>query len=151
MKTVVHKRIALLLTMIFAFSLFVPAGAASTSSVPTDVFFAPRASDYLSDYDGSVRALGDGIVEVVFEVFGTRKLSSIGAKKIIVYRLASGSWMPVKTYSNVTNPELSTTNKMGFEGYIDHQGIVGEIYKAEITIFGESDSRTFTTNAVRAT
>ena len=65
MKTVGHKRIALLLTMIFAFSLFIPAGAASTSSVPADVLFAPRASDYLSDYGGSISALGDGVVEVV--------------------------------------------------------------------------------------
>ena len=146
MKKIASKGIALLLTMVFSLSLFVPASAFDFGSI-----IAPRASDYLSEYDGGIDALGDGVIRISFEVFGTRKLSSIGASKIVVKRFASGSWMPVKTYSNVTNPELSTTNRIAYESYIDHQGIAGSSYIAEITIFGESDSRTFTTNAVRAT
>ena len=146
MKKTASKGIALLLTMIFALSLFVPASAFDFGSI-----IAPRASDYLDDYDGGIKALGDGVIRISFEVFGTRKLSSIGASKIVVKRFASGSWMPVKTYSNVTNPELSTTNRIAYESYIDHQGIAGSSYIAEITIFGESDSRTFSTSVVRAT
>lgn len=141
MRKFFSRGLSLFVVLIFAFSLCVPAAAES----PT-----PYASDYLNQYDGIVTREGGGTIKISFSVVGTGIIDEIGASQIVVQKQVNGVWISVKTYNNTRNPELSTTNNYSYANYVLYDGEVGVNYRAEITIFGNTDYRTIMTSPQRA-
>ena len=113
--------------------------------IPSAAVHMPLASDYLSSYDGIVTSEGNGTIKVSFTVVGTRVLDEIGASKIVIEKKAGTYWIPVKTYTLSDYPKLATTNDYSYGSYVLYDGEVGTYYRAEITVFGGPDSRTFLT------
>ena len=141
MKKVCSKGLSLFVVLVFALSLCVPAAAAAPM---------PYASDYLSKYDGIVTREGGGTIKISFSVVGTRVIDAIGASQIVVQKQVNGVWISVKTYNNTRNPELSTTNNYIYANYVLYDGEAGVNYRAEITVFGNTDYRTIMTSPQRA-
>lgn len=110
----------------------------------------PMASDYLSSYDGTVTSEGNGKIKVSFTVIGTGILDEIGASKIVIEKKTGTYWIPVKTYTLSNYPELATYNDYSYGSYVLYNGEEGKYYRAEITVFGGPDSRTFYTTQRRA-
>lgn len=141
MKKVFSKSMSLFLIFLFTFSLCIPASA----SVPV-----LRSSKYLSSYDGVVTREGGGTIKISFTVIGTRVIDEIGASQIVVQKQVRGAWISVKTFNNTRNPELSTTNNYAYANYVLYDGEAGVNYRAEITVFGNTDYRIITTSSQRA-
>ena len=141
MKKIFSGGVSLLLVLSFLFSLCIPAMAKEMSI---------QSSQYLSKYDGVVTAEGGGTIKISFLVIGTRVIDEIGASQIVVEKQSGNYWIPVKTYNNTKNPELSTTNDYSYANYVLYNGVAGTVYRAEITVFGNTDYRTITTSSQRA-
>lgn len=141
MRKFFSRGLCLLVVLMFAFSLCVPAAAGSP---------IPYASDYLSQYDGIVTREGGGTIKISFSVVGTGIIDEIGASQIVVQKQVNGVWISVKTYNNTRNPELSTANDYSYANYVLYDGEPGANYRAEITIFGNTDYRTIMTSPQRA-
>lgn len=140
MKKFFSRGLSLFVVLIFALNLCVPASATPI----------PYASDYLNQYDGTVAAEGGGTIKISFMVVGTRVIDAIGVSQIVVEKQSGQYWIPVKTYNNSKNPELSTTNDYSYANYVLYDGEVGAYYRAEITFFGNTDYRTIVTSSQRA-
>ena len=141
MRKLYSKGISLLLVLAFLLSICVPASATMIST---------RASNYLNKYDGVVTREGGGTIKISFTVIGTRVIDEIGASQIVVQKQVRGAWISVKTFNNTRNPELSTTNNYAYANYVLYDGEAGVYYRAEITVFGNTDYRTITTSSQRA-
>ena len=109
-----------------------------------------RASNYLNKYDGVVTREGGRTIKISFTVIGTRVIDEIGVSQIVVEKQDGNYWVPVKTYNNTKNPELSTTNDYSYANYVLYNGEAGAVYRAEITVFRNTDYRTITTSSQRA-
>lgn len=73
----------------------VPMGAWATTQETVE----PRASAYLAAYTAYICAMGDGVLEIWFDVTGTRTLADIGVLKIYLYESRDNeNWYWVKTY-----------------------------------------------------
>lgn len=140
MKKVFSKGLSLFLILTLALSMCISTAAAST----------PYASDFLNQYDGIVTSEGNGTIKISFSVVGTGIISKIGVSKIVVEKQDGQYWIPVKTYNNTKNPELSTTNDYSYANYVLYDGEAGANYRAEITFFGNTDYRTIVTSPQRA-
>lgn len=139
MKKFLSRSFAIFLLLALCCSLCVSASATVYSS------------DYLNRYSGSVSAQGNGIIKISFSVAGMQKLAELGASEIVVQKKVGSSWIEVETYTKDDYPELSTTNAAMYSNYVLYEGVAGTEYRAEITIFGNTDYRTFTTTSKRAT
>lgn len=139
MKKFVSRSFAAFLLLVLCCSLCVSASATVYSS------------DYLNKYSGSVSPQGNGTIKISFSVVGMRKLDELGASEIVVEKKVGNSWIEAETYTNSDYPELSTTNALLYSNYVLYEGVAGTEYRAEITVFGNTDYRTFTTTSKRAT
>jgi hypothetical protein len=106
-----------------------------------------RASEQLTSYSMNAKATGNGKIAISFSVDGTGKMTRIGAKKIIVYQQIGGTWALANSL-NQDDAGMISTNSYYHGNTIYYNGISGEKYRIEITIFAEdasgSDSRTQT-------
>lgn len=139
MKKFLSRSVAVFLLLVFSCSLCVSASASVYSS------------DYLLVYDGAISAQGGGVMKISYTVMGTGILKELGVNKIVVEKKVGNSWIEAKTYTNDDYPELSTTNDNVCKGHILYNGVAGTEYRAEVTVFGNTDYRTFTTTSKRAT
>lgn len=87
MKKFAIRSCSLIMALVLAIGLCISASATE---------FAPYASDYLSKYQGTVTAQGNGVVKISFLVIGTERIDEIGASKIVVQEKDGNSWIPVK-------------------------------------------------------
>lgn len=139
MKKFLSRSLAVFLLFVFSCSLCIPASASI------------YASEYLNRYSGSITAQGDGEIKISFSVVAMKKLDELGASEIVVEKKSGNSWTELETYTSSDYPELSTTNALYYSNYVFYQGVPGTEYRAKITVFGNTDSRTFTTTSKRAT
>lgn len=139
MKKFLSRSIAVFLLVFFSCSLCVSASASVYSS------------EYLNRYSGSVTTQGNGTIKISFSVVGMKKLDELGASEIVVERKAGNSWIEAETYTVSDYPELSTTKAAMYSNYVLYEGVAGTEYRAKITVFGNTDYRTFTTASKRAT
>ncbi len=139
MKKIISRSLALVLIFIFTCSLSVAASASL------------YASQYLNKYDAFITAKGGGEIKISFTVAGVKVLDELGASKIVLEKKVGSSWTEVKTYTKSDYPELSTTNAALYSDYVMYNGVAGTEYRAKVTIFGNTDYRTFTTESKRAT
>lgn len=139
MKKIISRSVALILVLIFSCSFSVAASASVYSS------------KYLNKYDGFITAMGNGEIKISFSVAALNRLDELGASEIVVEKKVGNSWIEVETYTSSDDPELSTTNAFFYSNYVLYRGVAGTEYRAKVTVFGNTDYRTFTTASKRAT
>ena len=106
----------------------------------------PKASLYLSSYNVGIAAIGNGKVEIAFDVIATDYMDKIGAMSIYVYEAPDGiSWEHVKTYYCETYTNMTAVNRMNYLSTVTYSGTAGKYYKAYVTIWagknGGGDTR----------
>ena len=71
----------------------------------------PRASAYLTGYTAYVCAMGNGNLEIWFEVLGTRTQEYLGVLSIYLYESTDNvNWYWVRTYRNNEYEQMLLTN-----------------------------------------
>lgn len=116
----------------------------------------PMASAYLAGYTAYVCAMGNGELEIWFEVTGTGTQEYLGVMSIYLYESTDNvNWYWVETFSHVDHEQMLLTNAWEAVDYVEYQGVVGRYYKAYVGIWGgpddTGDARYIWTSSERAT
>lgn len=130
--TILLKMVACILVM----ALMAPVSV--SAAVPETVM--PRASDYLMGYTAYVCAMGDGDLEIWFEVAGTATQEYLGVTTIFLYESTDNvNWYRVKTFRHENYTQMLLTNAWEVIDCVPYQGIAGRYYKAYVGIWGGPD------------
>lgn len=110
-----------------------------------------RASDYLLGYGVSIEAVGDGLMEVFYEVDGKGMMSQIGALTIYIEQKIDGAWVSYDTLLAARNPDFLVDDDLGHAGLTYFDGTPGVEYRVTLEAFamgydGGSDTGTVTSN-----
>lgn len=117
---------------ILAISLFAPIGAHAA----TGEAISPYASAYLASYTAYICAMGDGDLEIWFEVLGTGTWADIGVLTISLYESTDNStfnW--VKAYRFTNYPQMLVHDDYFCMDYVSYEGVPGRYYKAYVQIW----------------
>ena len=113
-------------------SLCVPVGA--QAAMPETA--QPRASDYLWDYTAYICAVGNGDLEIWWEVTGTGTWADIGVLSISLYESTDNSnFYCVDSYSFTDYRNMLWHNDYMSMDYVDYDGVPGRYYKAYVHIW----------------
>ena len=121
-----------LIAVLLSVSLCAPIGA--QAAVPETV--QPMASAYLAAYSAYICAMGNGDLEIWFEVLGTRTWADIGVLYIFLYESTDNSnfyW--VKTFHFTDYPNMLWHNESICMDHVDYEGVPGRYYKAYVQIW----------------
>lgn len=121
-----------LIAMVLVVSLCAPIGI--QAATPETV--APMASDYLMAYTAYICAMGDGNLEIWFEVTGTRTWADIGVLTVFLYESTDNSnfyW--VKSFRFTDYPNMLWHDNYICMDHVDYEGVPGRYYKAYIEIW----------------
>lgn len=140
------------IAIVLAMALMMPIGATAAEQEAV----TPRASYYLSAYTAYVCAMGNGDLEIWFEVTGTGTQEYLGVLSIYLYESTDNvNWYWVKTYRNNEYEQMLLTNAWQNIDYVPYEGVAGRYYKAYVGIWGGpdpgGDSRYIWTPVERAT
>ena len=141
-----------LIAIALVISLCAPIGA--QAAMPETV--QPMASAYLVDYTAYICAMGNGDLEIWWEVTGTRTLADIGVLRVYLYESTDNSnfyW--VDTYHFSDYPNMLWHDTYICVDHVDYEGVPGYYYKAYICIWAgpedTGDSRYIWTPVERCT
>lgn len=121
-----------LIAIILIVSLCAPVG--TQAAMPETV--EPMASDYLADYTAYICAMGDGNLEIWFEVCGTGTWADIGVLTVFLYESTDNSnfyW--VKSFRFTDYPNMLWHDNYICMDHVDYDGVPGRYYKAYIEIW----------------
>jgi hypothetical protein len=121
-----------LLTIILVVSLCAPIGA--QAAVPETV--QPLASAYLTDYTAYIIAMGDGNLEIWWEVTGTGTWADIGVLTVSLYESTDNSnfyWVEAFDFADYTNMLWHDTYIC--MDRVDYEGVPGRYYKAYVHVW----------------
>ena len=121
-----------LIAIVLVISLCAPIGA--QAAMPETV--QPMASAYLADYRAYICAMGDGDLEIWWEVTGTRTWADIGVLSISLYELTDNSnfyW--VKAFSFTNHPNMLWHDDYICIDHVDYEGVPGRYYKAYVHVW----------------
>lgn len=121
-----------LLTIILIVSLCAPIGA--QAAAPETV--QPMASAYLADYRAYICAMGDGNLEIWWEVTGTDYWADIGVLTVSLYESTDNSnfyW--VETFLFTDYPNMLWHNDYVCVDHVEYEGVPGRYYKAYVHIW----------------
>ena len=141
------------ISIVLAMALMMPVGV--TAAEPETL--TPRASYYLAAYTAYVCAMGNGELEIWFEVTGTDYQEYLGVMSVFLYESTDNvNWYWVKTFLHEDNPQMLLTNTYCVMDYVEYdEAIPGRYYKAYVGIWGGpdpgGDSRYIWTSSERAT
>lgn len=138
LKTILVKCIILCLV----FSFVVP----STANAATVEPIMPMASYYLDSYNTYICDMGNGRIEIWFDVMGIGDMDEIGVLSILLFESSDNiNWTRVKTYSHENYPSMLAYDDWSHVSYVSYQGIAGKYYKAYVCIWagknGSGDTR----------
>lgn len=144
-----NKRIskgALLFLVLFFAAIF---------SFPTLASAGAKASDYLERYSAAINAMGDGNLEIWFEVYGTGIMDEIGVTAIALQESTNGTnWSTVKVFKHSKYSQMLASNKTIHKSYVEYAGETDYYYRAVVTAWasknGNGDSREITTKKTQA-
>lgn len=141
---------AVVIILVIALMMPVSANAAMPETV------MPLASAYLACYTAYVCAMGNGELEIWFEVTGTRTQEYLGVTTIFLYESTDNvNWYWVDTFRHDENAQMLLTNAWEVIDYVPYEGVAGRYYKAYVGIWGGpdpgGDSRYIWTSSERAT
>ena len=138
LKSVFIRLVALVLILSFAIPCFAPEVAASDPQ--------PYASNYLTAYNTYICDVGNGNIQIWYEVLGKSIMDEIGVLSIILYEVNSdGSLTRVKTFLHENNSSMLITDDNYHCSYVSYQGSSSKTYKAYVCIWagknGSGDTR----------
>lgn len=85
--------------------------------------------------------MGEGDIQIWFDVTGTTTMDEIGAHKIELKEKDGSSWETIATY-NYTDAEHShilSSKKSIYADYVEYSGTVGNEYYATVTVWAGKD------------
>ena len=121
-----------LIVMLLAVSLLasLPVQAAAAEATPR------KASDYLMEYTAYICAMGNGNLEIWFEVTGTDYWADIGVLTIYLYESTDQqNWARVDTFHYVDYPGMLAHDDYFCMSHVDYDGVPGRYYKAYVCIW----------------
>ena len=125
-----------LISTILAVILFTPIHV--QAAVPDTV--SPMASSYLSSYTAYICAMGNGELQIWYEVCGTRTQEYLGALIIQLYESTDNeNFYWVETYRHNAYPNMLAQNTFFHMDYVSYEGVPGRYYKAYVGIWGGPD------------
>ena len=153
MRNRIHVVMLKFVACILVMALMVPISV--SAAVPETVM--PCASDYLMCYTAYVCAMGNGELDIWFEVTGTGTQEYLGVLIIYLYESTDNvNWYWVETFLHEDNPQMLLTNAWDVMDYVDYdEAVPGRYYKAYVGIWGgpddTGDARYIWTSSERAT
>lgn len=137
---------------ILVLALIAPVNVKAVTPEPV----APRASSYLAAYTAYVCAMGDGNLEIWFEVLGTGTQEYLGVMSILLYESTDNvNWTWVKTFYHTDYEQMLLTGAWQNIDCVPYEGVAGRYYKAYVGIWGGpdpgGDARYIWTEVERAT
>lgn len=146
MKRTWKKAPALMLTLLLAAALAIPAVASSA-----------RSSLYLSGYRAWLTPESGAKVDVTIDVQAVDDMDDVGALAVEMYVSSDGgsTWSRDGSYASALFPELLDQDTYWYyDTPISHQGVAGYKYYAVVTVYAGdhtgSDSKTYVTHTVTA-
>ena len=128
------KFIALLLTLCLASPLTVHA-AEQEEIMPRESLYLNMSSTYIAD-------MGNGEMQIWFDVMGTGYMDEIGVLSIQLYESTNNvTWTRVKTFLYEENPGMLAYNDYQHVSHVTYQGIAGRYYKAYVCIWAGKDGK----------
>ena len=123
--------------VILVMALIMPVSA--NAAMPETVM--PLASAYLACYTAYVCAMGNGELDIWFEVTGTGTQEYLGVLIIYLYESTDNvNWYWVETFLHEDNPQMLLTNAWDVMDYVDYdEAVPGRYYKAYVGIWGGPD------------
>lgn len=152
MKNRKHTSLLKCVACILVMALLAPISV--SAAVPETVM--PYASHYLMCYTAYVCAMGNGNLEIWFEVAGTATQEYLGVTTIFLYESTDNvNWYWVDTFRHVDYEQMLLTDVWEVIDYVPYEGVAGRYYKAYVGIWGGpdpgGDSRYIWTDVERAT
>ena len=96
----------------------------------------PMASAYLTDYTAYICGMGDGDLEIWWEVTGTGYWADIGVLSVFLYESTNNvNWYWVKSYQHDHYSNMLWHNDYICVDHVDYEGIPGRYYKAYVHIW----------------
>ena len=141
-----------LIAIILVVSLCAPIGA--QAAMPETV--QPMASAYLMAYTAYICSMGDGNLEIWWEVTGTRTLADIGVLSVSLYESTDGTnYYWVDSFRFTDYPNMLWHDTSICVDHVDYEGVPGRYYKAYVHIWAGTedtgDGRYIWTPVERAT
>ncbi len=99
-----------------------------------------KASDYLSSYTISLEAIGNGRMEIFYDVNGTSTMTKIGAQALYVDEYVNGSWSSYTTLLAVDNDDFYGYNTAGHAGFAYFNGTPGVKYRVTLVAYARNSS-----------
>ena len=97
----------------------------------------PRASSYLAAYTAYICAMGDGELQIWWNVYGSGTQVDLGVLRIVLYESSDNvTWTWVKTFTHSSYTNMLSHNDYHHMDYVSFQGTEGYYYKAYVTIYG---------------
>lgn len=113
-------------------SLCTPIGARATMQETVQ----PFASAYLADYTAYICAMGNGDLEIWWEVCGTDYWADIGVLRVYLYESTDNSnYYWVKTFTFTDYPNMLWHDTYICVDHVDYEGVPGRYYKAYVCIW----------------
>ena len=136
MKRKINKLFIKVIAALLAIILFTPVHA--QAAIPETI--SPMASSYLSSYTAYICAMGNGELQIWFEVLGTRTQEYLGVLIVQLFESTDNqNWDCVKTYRHNNYPNMLAQNTFFHMDYVSYQGVPGRYYKAYVGIWGGPD------------
>ena len=121
-----------LIAITLVISLCAPVGA--QAAMPETV--QPLASAYLWDYTAYICAMGNGDLEIWWEVTGTDYWADIGVLTVYLYESTGNStYYWVKTFAFTDYPHMLRHNTYISVDHVEYEGVPGRYYKAYVQIW----------------
>jgi len=121
-----------IIALVLVFALCAPMNA--KAAAPETIM--PMASDYLVTYDAYICAMGDGKLNIYFEVLGTGTWADIGVLSIYLYESTDNAdfyW--IKTFQHMDYEQMLASNDWYHASYVEYDGVPGRYYKAYVCIW----------------
>lgn len=121
-----------LIAIALVISLCAPIGV--QAAMPETV--QPMASAYLADYTAYICAMGNGDLEIWWEVTGTDYWADIGVLTVSLYESTDGTnfyWVEAFRFTNY--PNMLWHNDFMCVDHVDYEGVPGRYYKAYVHVW----------------
>ncbi len=123
-------------------ALMVPMSVSAAQADP----IMPLASYYLDSYNTYICDMGNGRIEIWFDVMGTGDMDEIGVLSIKLYESSDNTnWTRVKTFLHEDYSSMLAEDEWYHCSCVSYQGTAGKYYKAYVCIWagknGSGDTR----------
>lgn len=150
-----QKKSCFMKAVVFILVIALTMPVSVSAAMPETVM--PRASAYLACYTAYVCAMGNGELEIWYEVTGTGTQEYLGVLVIYLYESTDNvNWSWVRTFHHTQNSQMLLINAWDVMDCVEYdEAVPGRYYKAYVGIWGGpdpgGDSRYIWTSSERAT